>query len=140
MMINWINRTLKMAGAAAAFASMSFAADAFTANIEFPFSVKGASLAAGAYRVYPTRFAGGRLYVQMRNIETGKKVAIVPMLSSEAIRGENFRPRLVFNCAGEGCRLTQVWTGTGMYHEMEYTHRSRAPKVSTVLMNPGPGI
>jgi hypothetical protein len=50
--------------------------------------------------------------MELRNLDTGKAVFI---LSKDApiTETKDARPRLIFQCGGEGCSLAKLWSGVG---------------------------
>jgi hypothetical protein len=85
-----------------------------TAKISFAFRAVGSDLPAGHYKLAPVSGNAGSMgTMELRNMDTGKTVFFSSKDASTA-ESKDARPRLVFQCGGEGgCSLASVWSGTG---------------------------
>jgi hypothetical protein len=82
-----------------------------TAKIPFGFRAVGSDLPAGPYEVRQT--SGSSRALELRNLDTGKTV-FIPSKDPALSEAGDARPRLIFQCGGEGnCSLARLWSGTG---------------------------
>jgi len=108
---------LLTAASAIAFAAVSYAEPVdLKANIQFPFFAQGVAMAPGSYKVISMQAHGGFTYYQLRNFVANQAVLVTNMIPGEAKSTHKVVPRLVFQCGGETCWLSEVWTGNGTYY------------------------
>ena len=81
-----------------------------TAKIPFAFRAVGSDLPAGRYQI--GRTPGNTSGMELRNVDTGKAV-FISSKDAPLTEAKDARPRLVFQCGGEGCSLAKLWSGTG---------------------------
>src|SRR6202047_5687020 len=107
---------LLTAASAIAFAAVSYAEPVdLKANIQFPFFAQGVAIAPGSYKVMSMQAHGGFTYYQLRNFVANQAVLVTNMIPGEAKSTDKVVPRLVFQCGGETCWLSEGWAGKGHY-------------------------
>lgn len=77
------------------------------ANIQFPFRTTAADMPAGRYQIEAVQL-GSRSYIELRNLDTRKRVMILPGNPVVNTRAAE-KPRLIFACAESGCNLQRIW-------------------------------
>lgn len=112
-----LKRTLTIASAAMAFAVMGFA-DELTANIQFPFFVRGVAMPAARYTVTNLTTQGGAPMYVISNRVSHQSVAMPFMRRSPAKSTDSAQPRIVFQCGAEACWVKEVWDGSSTFLEV----------------------
>ena len=102
-------KMIQMSAMIVAFASASFAQNAMTATVTFPFAAQGVTFEPGTYQLNRIPMQGGRTVFLLRNTASNRTIMIpifivrTPKTVSPAIA------KLVFQCVNaRDCRLAEI--------------------------------
>ncbi len=98
------------------------------AEIPFSFRIGSQVYEAGSYEASMVALSVGGKYLRMTNRDTNHGgLALIQSPIAKNGTDKDYAPRLVFQCNGSDCTLSQVWTGNG---ESGAQLKSVAPKTS----------
>lgn len=110
-----MNTACKIAATAIAFATLGLAdAGDITANIGFPFSVRGVAQSPASYTVRTVGSPSGTKLFLLRNDET-RRALLMPSLIRSDSKNKDARARLVFHCL-ETCWISEMWDMAGIHY------------------------
>lgn len=107
-----MNRLMKSTMIAATLVvgmTATYGQDLIVAKVPFEFTSGAKKLPAGTYRIDTMRGNAPTHIIRMTNGKDG--VLISAMVAATGNGAAS--PRLVFACASEACRLTQIWNSDG---------------------------
>lgn len=90
-------------------------------NVPFQFTIDKMAMPAGSYWIVESSPDSGLLTIQ----GTDRQIAGRRFLNSSPIASQDrkYQRKLIFNCYGDSCFLSQVWTGDSAGRQLRETHQ-----------------
>ena len=102
-------KMIQMSAMIVAFASASFAQNAMTATVTFPFAAQGVTLEPGTYQLSRISMQGGRKVFLLRNTAANRAILIPNFIVSTPKTVSPAIAKLVFQCVNASdCRLAEI--------------------------------
>jgi hypothetical protein len=119
--------TLTLFGLLAGSAAYAQTGQSLQADVPFAFTVRDATLPAGAYRL---TFAPSTHVLRIQGVQEPADNLIALAAPESDPQGAHGAARLVFHCQGKECYLAQVWNGSGSASGVRVPESNRQRRLS----------